>query len=32
MMYLFSELFMWLLLAFIFGLVMGWFSISRKED
>ncbi len=31
MWYLFSELFMWLLLAFIFGLVMGWFANSGKE-
>lgn len=32
MMYLFSQLFIWLLLAFIFGLVMGWFSNSGNED
>ncbi len=32
MMYLFSELSMWLLLACVFGLVMGWFSRSGKKD
>ncbi len=32
MWYLFSELFVWLLLIFIFGLLMGWFSRSGKED
>lgn len=32
MMYLFSQLFVWLLLIFVFGLVMGWFSYSGKED
>ncbi|MFM2318927.1 MAG: hypothetical protein RLZZ215_1548 [Pseudomonadota bacterium] len=30
MMYLFSKLFIWLLLTFIFGLVMGWFSHSGR--
>lgn len=28
MMYLFSKLFIWLLITFVFGLVMGWFSRS----
>lgn len=32
MMYLFSKLFTWLLLTFIFGLVMGWFSRSGKGE
>lgn len=32
MWYLFSKLFVWLLLAFVFGLAMGWFSHSGKED
>lgn len=32
MMYLFSELWVWLLLTFIFGLLMGWFYNSGRED
>lgn len=32
MMYLFSKLFIWLLLTFIFGAVMGWFSRSGKGE
>ena len=31
MMYLFSQLFVWLVLAFVFGLLMGWFYKSGKE-
>ncbi len=32
MMYLFSQWFVWLLLVFVFGLLMGWFSDSGEED
>ncbi len=32
MMYLLSQLWMWLLAALIFGLVMGWFSRHGRED
>ncbi len=32
MIYLFSKLFLWLLLAFIFGVVMGFFSDIFGEE
>lgn len=32
MMYLFSKLFIWLLLAFVLGLLLGLFSRTRRED
>lgn len=32
MTYLFSKLFIWLLMAFIFGVVMGWFSKNTGEE
>lgn len=32
MMYLFSQFWVWLLLAFLFGLVMGWFYYSGSEE
>ena len=32
MMYLFSQWFVWLLLVFVFGLLMGWLADSGEED
>lgn len=32
MMYLFSQLFVWLLLAFILGLLLGLFSKSGRKE
>ncbi len=32
MMYLFSKLFIWLVVAFVFGLLMGWFSRTHKGE